>query len=126
MERKKGYTTVEEGRRLLACGLHADTADCYYDIVDSDDEKKVWWLPDGKTYSEHTGGWREIGVTFPCWSAGRLMEMLSEEFDVLSIPGRLMPCDFTITGYLVSNVEAMMEVRKVKGKKFKNEHELHE
>ncbi len=74
------FTTLEQSERLLALGLPADTADCFYKrhLCQKDEyfeEPKV--LPDGLTFSSYCG--TETGVDediyVPCWSVGRLIEI---------------------------------------------------
>lgn len=76
---QNNFTTPEQSKRLLELGVPADSADCYYEAVY------------GKNYDKSgcCAGWRAkpIVITFsipdwsnhsecPCWSVGRLMEII--------------------------------------------------
>ena len=67
------YTTAEQSKRLLAAGLPEDSADCY--LEDCTYRVKVIPTEKGDTYSSLK---RRLGAEMfaPCWSVGRLLEML--------------------------------------------------
>ena len=69
------FTTTEQSERLLALGLPADTADCYYEMAY---RPILQLLPEGISFSQlpqyiddEDGDTDEI----PCWSVGRLIEI---------------------------------------------------
>lgn len=72
---RNNFTTPEQSKRLLGLGVPADSADCYID------------LGDGKRYIREPFDYETIfGQSFfeyynrifaPCWSVGRLIEILS-------------------------------------------------
>jgi hypothetical protein len=62
------FTTPEESKQLLELGVPADSADCY--LIDG----KTFLLPSNWHYSEYVKG---NGCAYlPCWSVGRLMEII--------------------------------------------------
>lgn len=63
MKLQNNYTTQEQSQRLLELGLPADSADCYFFLENSN-------IP-----LIHTGNGAPL---FPCWSVGRLMEIIRE------------------------------------------------
>lgn len=58
------YTTPEQSKRLLELGVPADSANFYYD-----DENEVQIVRDPEFELQSKG-------YFPCWSVGRLMEII--------------------------------------------------
>lgn len=63
---QNNFTTPEQSKRLIELGVPADSADCYYDLIDG----------------EYTPLWRDdraniFSFSFikPCWSVGRLIEI---------------------------------------------------
>jgi hypothetical protein len=73
---QNNYTTPEQSKRLLELGVPADSADMYYQ--NALPEPKV--IPVGRMYQEYTdsieGVMRHIWFYTPCWSVGRLIEIM--------------------------------------------------
>lgn len=74
---QKNYTTPEQSKRLLELGLPADSADCYYMAIGLDAEKYgysdfPYFMTTNYVDKEHV----IAGVNIPCWSVGRLMEII--------------------------------------------------
>lgn len=67
------FTDVEQSKRLLELGIPENSADCY------NTTKHIDKIPEDKTYKDICqmfklrGNYTEI---YPCWSAGRLIEIL--------------------------------------------------
>ena len=75
--KKSGFSTIEESKQILALGIPADSADCFYKrhLGQKDEyfeEPKV--LPDGLTFSSYCGTENGVDedVYVPCWTTGRL------------------------------------------------------
>lgn len=75
---QNNFTTPEQSKRLLELGVPADSADCYWQFQ-SDTLTESWG------YRCHIGTSPAIknnlysyrnGYTIPCWSVGRLIEIL--------------------------------------------------
>lgn len=70
------FTTPEQSKRLLELGVPADSADCY------NTTKHIGIIPDGATYKDvwQMSIWRDEDDNhiemYPCWSVGRLIEIL--------------------------------------------------
>ena len=62
------YTTKEQGEKLLKLGIPVDSADCGM-IDEHGVEIEILKVP----YSVWCNGYENI--SFPCWSAGRLIEI---------------------------------------------------
>ena len=60
------FTTPEQSKRLLELGVPADSADCYYTPIDSYRHPVVFYTDSPKLWECDR---------FPCWSAGRLIEI---------------------------------------------------
>lgn len=71
---QNNFTTPEQSKRLLELGVPANSADCYY-TWKLDHTAKINVL-DNETYSELLDHISQI--TAPCWSVGRLIEILKE------------------------------------------------
>ena len=72
---ENNFTTIEQSERLLALGLSADTADCYYEMAY---RPTLQILPEGISFSQlpqyiddEDGDLDAV----PCWSAGCLIEI---------------------------------------------------
>ena len=77
MELQNNYTTEEQSKRLLEIGLPADSADCYIS------NEKIFVLHNctfQENFNEDLDMARshliDIPKYTPCWSAGRLMEII--------------------------------------------------
>lgn len=74
---QNNFTTVEQSKRLLELGLPADSADCFYC---KDANKSLvnfirYLLPDDVKYSVRCSNHLMYDY-LPCWSVGRLIEIL--------------------------------------------------
>lgn len=65
---QNNFTTPEQSKRLLELGVPADSADCYYQDYGSI-PMVVWTLTQPRDLKR--------GILKPCWSVGRLIEILS-------------------------------------------------
>ena len=71
---QENFTTPEQSKRLLELGVPADSADCYYDSW-----KQVQWR---QLSDMHSDFFEVYNHYTPCWSVGRLMEiMLNSQID---------------------------------------------
>lgn len=79
---QKGFTTIEQSKKLLELGLPADSADCYYTNSIPHSEREDYYflhiLPHGSistisSLSEIAK--EEGGFVIPCWSVGRLIKI---------------------------------------------------
>lgn len=66
------YTTIEQSRELLSIGLPEKTSDCYYSYKWTD---LVTTRPIGPYIKKSDWITVVTNQDFPCWSAGRLMEI---------------------------------------------------
>lgn len=76
MKLQNNYTTPEQNKRLLEFGVPIDTADCYYTFHGDN----IAVLPEGISYSKFCKSIEKVlgERLFPCWSVGRLMEILKK------------------------------------------------
>jgi hypothetical protein len=104
---QNNYTTPEQSKRLLELGAPADSADFYYqNVLDA----RI--IPTDRLYKEYTdsliGLNREIWYFKPCWSVGRLIEI------VLICAEIEMPAfiNFSITTRwkVMNNIDYMMSI----------------
>ena len=70
---QNNFTTPRQSKRLMELGVPADSADCYY----TDRRMTIWHRSefDKVDWSAKVG---DDLFYLPCWSVGRLMEILSE------------------------------------------------
>lgn len=74
---QNNFTTTEQSKRLLELGVPAWTADCY------NTTKHIGKIPDGATYKDvwRMSIWRDENGNhiemYPCWSVGRLIEIMN-------------------------------------------------
>ena len=75
---KNNFTTVKQSKRLLELGVPAWTSDCFYEYS-SDNISDVWryklFVGENVAIKDNLFSFRN-GYTIPCWSVGRLIEIL--------------------------------------------------
>lgn len=64
------YTTPEQSKHLLELGIPLDSADCYHNNI----ANKPFLIPVGTVFSDPRH--QLDRNTLPCWSVGRLIEIL--------------------------------------------------
>lgn len=74
---QNNFTTPEQSKRLLELGVPADSADCYFQFGF---ENLIWIRTTTSEKSEYFFDRLINGhsLNIPCWSVGRLMEILYE------------------------------------------------
>lgn len=72
---QNNFTTPEQSKRLLELGVPADSADCYWRKDKHGNLGYVSIIPSGGKLDERD---------YPCWSVGRLIEIMAVcyEFDL--------------------------------------------
>ena len=73
MKLQHNYTTVEQSKRLIDAGLPAETADCCLERVEGTESDRMVTVTE---WEENYDFYKEEDM-FPCWSLGRLIEMMS-------------------------------------------------
>lgn len=74
---QKNFTTPEQSKRLLELGVPADSADFYYEERASLSGKWEYKLHIGECVAiKHNLFSYRNGYVVPCWSVGRLMEII--------------------------------------------------
>ncbi len=73
MKLQNNYTTPEQSQRLLDLGIPVKSADCYYMIISGKIDNQIEVICDLDTLRANCDYLRDY---FPCWSVGRLMEIL--------------------------------------------------
>ena len=71
MENQLGWTTIEQSEKLIEAGLDLDTADMWYDMLD-----KCTLYPKINEFYLHD--FYYLDREYPCWSLGRLIELMPE------------------------------------------------
>lgn len=75
----KNFTSIEQSKRLLELGVPADSADCFYEYS-SDNLSDGWrykcFIGESAAIKNNLFSFRN-GYTIPCWSVGRLIEILA-------------------------------------------------
>lgn len=112
---QNNFTTPEQSKRLLELGVPADSADC---IIST--EISVIVIPNGVTYSEYS-----FSTDTPCWSVGRLIEILSHCYNwtdscednftggALCIPRYTHQTNYKggAIGYIINQMEAQLKTK---------------
>ena len=71
---QNNFTTPEQSKRLLELGVPADSADCYINLWNN---YPYGILAEDESYSNYKfAGYMNDSKVFPCWSVGRLIEIL--------------------------------------------------
>lgn len=70
---QNNFTTPEQSKRLLELGVPANSADFYFDRdeVEIDERPYPYFIPQNRTFANYS-----IDFYIPCWSVGRLMEII--------------------------------------------------
>ena len=104
---QNNFTTPEQSKRLLELGLPADSADCFWF-----DERDLMFLKD-ILYSDEAkdGEWVRATDYTPCWSVGRLIEIMN----ICSIWGNV---SIHRTDREVTQIEQLIEIlqNRINGK----------
>lgn len=66
------FTTPEQSKRLLALGVPANSADMYYHLANHQ-----YYVRDEFSIKQHDFFEFYKNIFYPCWSVGRLIEMLA-------------------------------------------------
>lgn len=105
---QSNFTTPEQSRRLLELGVPADSADCYISYnTDKEDAEINKDYRTGIRQNEVETREDFVNRELPCWSVGRLMEILKmtlsvgDWYDVVDDVGM----SFDLTEDLVMNFE---------------------
>lgn len=69
---QRDFTTQEQSLRLLELGVPADSANCTLKKRIEDGGYSVYWI----AYIEDFIGPVKVDSILPCWSVGRLIEIL--------------------------------------------------
>ena len=106
---QNNFTTPEQSKRLLELGVPADSADCYHDLslnrrgmlaingVYSLDVPYNHFFSDGKHRF------------LPCWSVGRLIEILITCGIGVGVPDELFINKYSLTPSLITNLIRRLE-----------------
>jgi hypothetical protein len=71
---QNNFTTPEQSKRLLELGVPADSADCYINLWNN---YPYGILAEDESYSDYKfAGYMNDSKVLPCWSVGRLIEIL--------------------------------------------------
>lgn len=87
---QNNFTTPEQSRRLLELGVPADSADCVLENLDTAENGFVRgytrWIIEDRHVRVDIFNERNKGIFLPCWSVGRLIEimLLCYEVDLTS------------------------------------------
>lgn len=102
---QNNFTSPEQSKRLLELGLPADSADCYYLREHPD---RLCILNDGKTISKLRLQ-LHMAHTMPCWSAGRLIEIIITCGIGVGAPHELFINKYSLTPSLITNLIRCLE-----------------
>ena len=100
---QNNFTTIEQSKMLLKLGVPADSADCIY--VRFSKKNKFSRKFRENVLSENP--YEHLYFYYPCWSVGRLMEIIAECYQV-DIPFRY----FVRGGMMDSLINTFIELRE--------------
>lgn len=75
MNTQLGWTDLEQSKKLVEAGLDQETADMCYDLI----EESEWY---GFPMSRNLTKDDPVGIFVPCWSLGRLLELMPHFINV--------------------------------------------
>lgn len=108
---QNNFTTPEQSKRLLELGVPADSADCYYyeeGNVCSDSTPNV--VPFGEVWTDQSKETMFSSyVDIPCWSAGRLIEILS----ICCSYRHYLPIDYCTVEYIVAIIDNEIKLNRI-------------
>lgn len=78
---QNNFTTPEQSKRLLELGVPADSADCYLLRTRTKGETIIVEVLHDELYSKKDK-FTNVLEYLPCWSVGRLMEIMAECYQV--------------------------------------------
>lgn len=104
---QNNFTTLEQSKRLLEVGIPADSADCYIS------NKKIFVLHNctfQENFNEDLDLARhhliDIPHYIPCWSVGRLIELLCINDIFFDYGGCSYRRGYNIINYIISQLES--------------------
>lgn len=110
-EKELGWTTIEEGKKLIEAGLDPETADMEYPQMYYE-ENGYYEVPSVREKNV------EIGTSIPCWTLGRLLSLMPEYlkagnqyFDLILKPGVCPACQYIDLAINSSEERTYMESR---------------
>ena len=102
---QNNFTTPEQSKRLLKLGVPADSADCYYiDSMTSFQDKSPHIIHPNYKYSDGIPNGYESRFC-PCWSVGRLIEIIYLCKTHRGSSWDLFYTDFQLTNKLIDIIE---------------------
>ena len=81
---KNNFTTREQSEKLLGLGIPADSADCFFYLnTNYSDKPHILYKKLSETQADYDSPVSSItAILYPCWSVGRLMEIIVECYQV--------------------------------------------
>ena len=76
----RNFTTPEQSKRLVEAGVPVDSADCFYRnwdcLLEHSSVDTTKWIHVMNTRHEQESHYLTLVGNIPCWSVGRLMEIV--------------------------------------------------
>ena len=102
---QNNFTTPEQSKRLLEFGVPADSADCYLLRTHTKGDTFIVEVLHDELYSKKDK-FTNMLEYLPCWSAGRLMEIIAECYQI-DMPFRY----FVRGGMMESLINTFIDLR---------------
>ena len=96
MEKQLGWCSIEQSKKLIEAGLDLNTADMFISTLLN---KEEYFVNNRKLQQRGTAPWLEDGTEIPCWSLGRLIELMPRENQNNTF--EIAPSDVIENGYAV-------------------------
>ncbi len=100
------YTTPEQSQRLLDLGIPVKSADCYYMIISGKIDNQIEVICNLDAFIDSCEYLRDY---FPCWSAGRLIEISIMCGRGEKVPNEMYINSFSLQPSLIENIISRLE-----------------
>jgi hypothetical protein len=103
------FTTPEQSKRLLELGVPADSANCYYVAYNDSEDYEI----SVRTKGDTGNAFFKVVSYIPCWSVGRLIEILEIVLGSPWSDKELLGKQGTLLERVVSDFEDVVKYKEI-------------